>query len=301
MAACTAFRAAPSAICARQLVPSATMRVSAAAPRTVGRRGELAHRHRRLEVLLVVPEGARHAAAARLDRLDLDARDALKHLERGAGAPERLLVTVAVDEESRAVRRGGPAVSFAGEGQRAPGVPLLDEELLEHAGLIGDGGGLRTGQGAAGISSRRVYRHDGSRPTIRVPERARGRSTASRRSASARASSSMPALRYVRPQQSGRSPSAAATGFTAHPPAARSFDAARAFSGSNQREKVSTKKRDRGAGRGLSPRPLPDRPPPRASFPGGARRRARDVDSSTAGAVPSRYRARASRRLRVRR
>ena len=55
-------------------------------------------------------------------------------------------------------------------------------------------------------SSRSVSRHDGSSPTIGTPRAAYGASAAIVRSASARAASSNPAPRYVRPQHSGRAP-----------------------------------------------------------------------------------------------
>ena len=56
----------------------------------------------------------------------------------------------------------------------------------------------------AGYSSRKVSRHDGSRPMIGVPRSRCGVNAEIKRRASVRASSISPALRKVRPQQSGR-------------------------------------------------------------------------------------------------
>ena len=69
---CSAVAPAPCAIWWRQLVPAATM-VAPAAARTAGSSASLGHLHR--DVVVLVAERARHAAAARLDRLDLGARE----------------------------------------------------------------------------------------------------------------------------------------------------------------------------------------------------------------------------------
>ena len=53
-------------------------------------------------------------------------------------------------------------------------------------------------------SSRKVSTHEGSSPTIGVPRAIKGAAAASMRRASARASSTRPAARNVRPQHKGR-------------------------------------------------------------------------------------------------
>ena len=82
---------------------------------------ELGHRHRDLEMFGLVAEGAGHAAAARLDGLDLEVGDARQQRRYGREGAVRLLVAVAVDQR---LRGHGPQA-------KPRGTTLGDEELLE--------------------------------------------------------------------------------------------------------------------------------------------------------------------------
>ena len=86
---------------------------------------------RRLVVLFLEPEGAGHAATARLDLLDLAAGDRPQHLHGRAGADQRLLMAVAVEHQLP-----GSALDLQS------GAVLLDGilyELLNQHGAVGDG------------------------------------------------------------------------------------------------------------------------------------------------------------------
>ena len=84
-------------------------------------------------------EAAGHAAATRLDELELQAGDGLEHLAHGLHRPRRLLVTVAVHLQGLAAG----VDRFEGQGE-AFGGDLSGDELLEQQGLAGHRAGLLT-------------------------------------------------------------------------------------------------------------------------------------------------------------
>src|SRR5215813_8853561 len=68
----------------------------------------LGHPHRDLVMLRLVPERTRHPAAARLDHFNREAGNQLQRRDHVGHGPERLLVTVAVQERlARAVLAEG--------------------------------------------------------------------------------------------------------------------------------------------------------------------------------------------------
>ena len=124
---------------------------------------------------------------------------------------------------------------------------LRGQVLLERASPPASFAASGSPGNIAAYSSRKVKRHEGSRPTIGVPAARCGSSAFIVRRASKRASSTMPAVRYVRPQHRGRASSA--LGHDDRWPAASSTRAAAArFPGSNQPLKVSTNSTTGGAG-----------------------------------------------------
>ena len=94
-------------------------------------------------------------------------------------------------------------------------------------------------------SSRSVRRQEGSTPTMGTARSRNGRRVRSVSSISARASSTSPAERNVRPQQSGRR--VADGRCTRYPARSMTRSALRATSGSNQAVKVSTRSTTSGA------------------------------------------------------
>src|SRR5438309_6079971 len=91
-----------------------------------GREPTIAERDRDVVVLALEAERAGHAAAARVDFLDLESRPA-KRRDRGRGADERLLVAVPVEQ---------CLAPLGAEGQSQPAAALTDQELLEQERLL---------------------------------------------------------------------------------------------------------------------------------------------------------------------
>src|SRR5262245_20529538 len=91
-----------------------------------GRQPAITERDRDVVVLALEAERARHAAAARVDLLDLEPRPA-KRGDRRARPDERLLVAVAVQERLLALRP---------ERERQAPAALADQELLEEERLL---------------------------------------------------------------------------------------------------------------------------------------------------------------------
>ena len=91
----------PSAIWCRQLVPSATISVSGRGRAHGRQQRQLRHPQRDVVVRRLVAEAAGHAAAARLDHVDGEARNETQHLAHRAHRVERLLVAMAVQQRAR--------------------------------------------------------------------------------------------------------------------------------------------------------------------------------------------------------
>ena len=199
-ATCSASRWAPSAIWWRQLVPSATISVSASASRTARQQRQLGHLHRDVVVLGLVAEAAGHAAAARLDRLDLRARARASAPSRTARhRAERLLVAVAVQQRfllrqrlQRRARAGPPSFSRARNSS--------NRQRVSASSAAASPGQHRQEFVAQREQARRLE------PDDRHAARDVRRSASSMRRASRFASSTRPAARKVRPQHSGRAP-----------------------------------------------------------------------------------------------
>src|SRR6267378_3976038 len=90
-----------------------------------GRQPTVAERDRDVVVLALEAERAGHAAAARVDLLDLESRPAERR-DRGCRADERLLMAVPVKQRLAAL---------GGEGQGQPAAALANQELLEQERL----------------------------------------------------------------------------------------------------------------------------------------------------------------------
>src|SRR5882672_6804498 len=90
-----------------------------------GRQPQIAERDRDVVVLALEAERAGHAAAARVDLLDLESGPA-KRRDRRRGPDERLLVTMPVEERLPAL---------GAERERQPAAALADQEFLEQEGV----------------------------------------------------------------------------------------------------------------------------------------------------------------------
>ena len=141
-----------------------------------------------------------------LHRLDLETlHEPQRRGDRAHGA-ERLLVAMAVQHDL-----AGVALAI-GLGMRPAAASRASSSSMSSAWPAS--ASASSPGSIAGSSSRRVKRQEGSSPTMGTPRSTNGRAAASSRRASARASSTRPAERNVRPQHSGRPPSAAASGTT---------------------------------------------------------------------------------------
>ena len=140
--------------------------VARPALRTAGSSESSAICHRHVDRLRAIAEGARHAAAARLDRPDLEARDRAQRRLDGAHRGKGLLVAMAVQMSD--ARRPGPCQTA---GLIAPGIEIDGEQLLEQQGcaLLNSPRLPGRGAGSHANSSRKVSRQEGSSPTIRAP------------------------------------------------------------------------------------------------------------------------------------
>ena len=200
-ATCNASRPVPSRICWRHEVPSATMMRVGVRLAHGRQQRELAHRQRDVDRVGAVAEAAGHAAAARLDGLDVRGREPAPARARhrssrrtisdgnGRAASARLPTSPSV---------GANVPASASRARNSSNVSACSARCCARvASLI-----------IAGISSRKPNMQLGSRPTTGTPRATNGASAASVRSASRRASSTLPTDRNVRPQHSGRPPSA---------------------------------------------------------------------------------------------
>ena len=176
--ACIASRAAAppslprarSAIWCRQLVPSATISVSGAGGAHRRQQRELRHPHRHVVVRGLVAEAAGHAAAARFDHLDREARArAPARACVGRHRIERLLMAVPVQQRALLRQRAQA---------RAPAVPRACSRARNSSISSALSAQARCASSPRPItrnSSRIESRHDGSSPTIAAPRATCGR------------------------------------------------------------------------------------------------------------------------------
>ncbi len=157
---------------------------------------QLAHGERHFDRVGVVAERAGHAAAARLDRLDLKiGNEPQRRLDRRHRV-EGFLMAMAVQlsalsgRHERQIEPSGGSLAPRRNSSNSSARPAT----WRAASLFI----------SAGISSRKLNRQLGSSPITGTPRATNGASTASVRSASRRASSTLPTERKVRPQHSGR-------------------------------------------------------------------------------------------------
>ena len=149
----------PSRIWCRQEVPGATIRASSAAARTGGKTDSSPIFIDTVVMVGRVPERAGHAAAARRQHVHRPARHSPKSGGGGFHSPQRLLVTMPVQDDARPRGRGFPHRRL----DRVV-VPTPFDELLDRHRL---GGQLpsRRGVGVSfsfSHSSRTALRHEGS-------------------------------------------------------------------------------------------------------------------------------------------
>src|SRR5262245_57768709 len=129
-------------------------------------------RHRDVVVLALEAERAGHAAAARIDLLDLEPGPA-ECRYRGRRADERLLMAVAVEQR---------LLALGAEREREPAGALADQELFEQERVLRDGASVVAahqihGLVAQGQKTRRLEADDRDaaarvwRQTLDVPDR----------------------------------------------------------------------------------------------------------------------------------
>ena len=124
------------------------------------RRARRSERHR--VMLGLIAERAGHAAAGRIEGLDLETRDQLQGLR-----PRRRRWRRPSDGNGRAAMRCGPASAPSASGtvrRRAPSSTNSSKSWACAASALAAAPGS-----SAGNSSRRVRRHEGSSPTIGAP------------------------------------------------------------------------------------------------------------------------------------
>jgi hypothetical protein len=116
-----ASRPVPCSICWRHDVPSATISVFGRGAHRRQQR-QFRHLHRHLVGFGLIAEGARHAAAARLHRLDLEPGHQPQRLFHRPHGVERLLVAMAMQQGL--ARRGAQTQATAARRRpRPPGTP----------------------------------------------------------------------------------------------------------------------------------------------------------------------------------
>ena len=172
-----ASRPAPSAIWWRQLVPQAASSVSGGGGAHLRQDAEFADLQRHVVMLGLVAERAGHAAAGRVEGLDLELRDQPQRLGRRADRAERLLVAMAVQQRGAARHRRERQLEAAG-------LALGWRRIPRRAGRASASAVVSAPGNIAGNSSRKVNRQAGSSPTIGVPAAICGASASSMRRAS---------------------------------------------------------------------------------------------------------------------
>ena len=192
-----ASRPAPSAIWWRQLVPQAASSVSGGGGAHLRQHAEFADPHRDVVMLGFEAERAGHAAAGRIEGLDLSSGISRSASTAASTVPNAFWWQWPCNSARPARHRRERQLEAAG-------LALGGDELLEQQGAWRRAPWPRRPGSIAGNSSRRVNRQAGSSPTIGVPAAIAGASASSMRRASLRASSTSPAARKVRPQHSGR-------------------------------------------------------------------------------------------------
>ena len=199
----------PSAIWCRQLVPSATISVSRRSRAHRRQQRELGHR---ASTRRNAPRRSRSCRPCRSSSISTTSTVELRH-QREHAARRRRPRRRPSDGNGRAAARAFRAARCSGSVRRPAACSRARNSSNRNA---------RSRERFASSprpstrnSSRNDSRHDGSRPTIAAPRSTCGASAATMRRASTRASSTMPAARYVRPQHSGRVRSRSS------PPAAR--------------------------------------------------------------------------------
>ena len=123
---------------------------------------ELADPERHRVMLGLVAEGAGHAAAGRIEGLDLEFGDQLQGFDRGADRAR-----TPSDGNGRAAMRCGPALAPMAAANR-PAARSVSTNSSKSCAWAASALAGAPGS-SAGYSSRRVKRHEGSSPTIGAP------------------------------------------------------------------------------------------------------------------------------------